>query len=71
MDFHKIPDAFKIDQLIHQKKYLVGGEFKEWNGPTSKVFSTISSTPDYAPTLLGSIPLLEKEQALEALEASV
>jgi glyceraldehyde-3-phosphate dehydrogenase (NADP+) len=70
MDFHSIPDEFKIKQLIHQKNYLVGGSLKDWNGLTSEVFSTISSTPDYAPTLLGSIPLLEKEQAMEALEAA-
>ena len=70
MDFHSIPDEFKIKQQINQKKYLVGGALKDWNGPTSEVFSTISSTPDYAPTLLGSIPLLEKEQAMEALEAA-
>ena len=69
MDFHSIPDAFKIKQLIHQKKYLVGGALKDWNGPTSEVFSTISSTPDYAPTLLGSIPLLEKESGGQYINA--
>jgi glyceraldehyde-3-phosphate dehydrogenase (NADP+) len=70
MDFNSIPEAFKIKQLIHQKQYLVDGELKEWSGSTSEVFSTISSTSEYAPTLLGSIPLLEKEQAMEALDAA-
>ena len=69
MGFQEIPAQFKINSLIHQKTYLVGGELKSWSGATSDVYSTISSTEDYAPTLLGSIPLLEKEQAMEALDA--
>ena len=70
MTFQSIPKAFEINQRIHHKTYLVDGELKTWDGPTSEVYSTISSSPDYAPTLLGSIPLLEKEQAFEALDAA-
>ncbi|NCF42613.1 MAG: aldehyde dehydrogenase family protein [Bacteroidetes bacterium] len=70
MGFQNIPEQFKINSLIHQKTYLVDGELKQWKGATSDVYSTISSTEDYAPTLLGSIPLLEKEQAMEALDAA-
>ena len=70
MGFNNIPKAFQIDNLIHQKTYLVNGELKKWSGATSDVFSTISSTEEYAPTLLGSIPLLEKDQAMEALESA-
>ena len=70
MHFNSIPEEFKIKHLIHQKSYLVDGELKEWSGSTSEVFSTISSSSEYAPTLLGSIPLLEKEQAMEALDAA-
>ena len=65
-----IPEKFKIDRLIHQKTYLVNGELKSWNGNTSDVYSTISSTVEYKPTLLGSIPLLEEKQAMEALDAA-
>ncbi len=65
-----IPEKFKIDRLIHQKSYLVNGELKSWNGNTSDVYSTISSTVEYKPTLLGSIPLLEEKQAMEALDAA-
>lgn len=65
-----IPEKFKIDRLIHQKSYLVNGELKSWNGNTSAVYSTISSTVEYKPTLLGSIPLLEEKQAMEALDAA-
>lgn len=70
MDFQPIPEEFKIKQIIHQKTYLVNGNLKLWSGATSDVHSTISSTADYAPTLLGSIPLLEKAQAIEALDAA-
>ena len=70
MGFNNIPKAFQINNLIHQKTYLVNGELKKWSGVTSDVYSTISSTEEYAPTLLGSIPLLEKEQAMEALESA-
>jgi len=65
-----IPEKFKIKSLIHQNTYLVNGELREWNGNTSEVYSTISSTTEYNPTLLGSIPLLEEKQAMEALNAA-
>ena len=65
-----IPEEFKIKRLIHQKTYLVNGELRNWNGNTSDVYSTISSTVEYKPTLLGSIPLLEEKQAMEALDAA-
>ena len=65
-----IPEKFKIKSLIHQNTYLVNGELRKWNGNTSEVYSTISSTTEYKPTLLGSIPLLEEKQAMEALNAA-
>lgn len=65
-----IPKNYQISSLVHQKTYLVNGELIEWDGPISDVYSTISSTTDYSPTLLGSIPLLNKEQAMNALDAA-
>jgi len=65
-----IPERFKIKSLIHQNTYLVNGKLRKWNGNTSEVYSTISSTTEYKPTLLGSIPLLEEKQAMEALNAA-
>ncbi|MGK0494422.1 MAG: glyceraldehyde-3-phosphate dehydrogenase (NADP+) [Maribacter sp.] len=67
----KIPEEFQIQEALHQKHYLVNGELKEWKGETTEVFSTISSTEDYKPTLLGSIPDLQEAQALEALNAAL
>lgn len=65
-----IPNQFQIDKLTHQTSYLVNGELKEWKGATADVYSTISSTETYAPTLLGSIPTLTEYEALEALDAA-
>ena len=70
MTFKHIPEAYKIDALVRQKTYLVDGEIKEWTGKMTDVYSTISSTEDYKPTLLGSVPELTKTEALEALDAA-
>ncbi|MCI2228709.1 NADP-dependent glyceraldehyde-3-phosphate dehydrogenase [Polaribacter sp. MSW13] len=69
-EFLEIPNAYKIDALLHQQTYLVDGELREWSGATSEVTSTISSTKVYKPTLLGTIPTLTEKEALEALEAA-
>ena len=66
-----IPSEFNIAGVIHQKTYLVNGELKSWTGKTSEVYSTISSTDKYKPTLLGSIPDMEEKEALEALDAAL
>ena len=66
-----IPAEYEIKEIIHQKHYLVNGELKTWDGKTSEVYSTISSTDEYAPTLLGSIPDMEEKEAMEALGAAL
>jgi len=66
-----IPEQYQIKSLIHQNSYLVDGELRPWSGETSEVYSTISSTPNYAPTLLGTIPTLGEKEALEAMDAAV
>lgn len=68
--FQDIPDEYKIDALLHQSTYLVNGELKHWEGETTEVYSTISSTKDYKPTILGTIPQLGEAEALEALDAA-
>ena len=70
MSLNTIPEAYKINALVEQKTYLVNGELKEWSGKMTEVYSTISSTEDYQPTLLGSVPELTKTEALEALGAA-
>ena len=54
-----IPKEFAITEPYHQKSYLIDGELLQWDGPTSEVISTISSTEDYQQTVLGSIPLIK------------
>ncbi len=66
-----IPEEFQIKNTIIQKTYLVDGELKEWGGATTDVYSTISSTEKYAPTLLGTIPELGEKEALEVLDAAL
>jgi len=66
-----IPEEFKITKVLHQKEYLVDGELKQWKGDVVEVHSTISSTEEYAPTLLGSIPDMKEEVALDALNAAL
>ncbi|GAA3596366.1 NADP-dependent glyceraldehyde-3-phosphate dehydrogenase [Flavivirga amylovorans] len=68
--FLEIPEAYKITSLLHQTAYLVDGELKQWKGNTAEVFSTISSTKDYKPTLLGTIPQLGEQEALSALDSA-
>ncbi|WP_430467179.1 NADP-dependent glyceraldehyde-3-phosphate dehydrogenase [Winogradskyella ouciana] len=66
-----IPKEFQIEKPLHQETYLVNGELRIWRGQTSEVYSTISSTDDYKPTLLGTIPTLGKKEAISALDAAV
>lgn len=66
-----IPEKFRIEETINQKTYLLNGELKTWEGPTSEVYSTISSTETYEPTLLGSIPTMGEPEALQALDAAL
>ncbi|MFT5251567.1 MAG: glyceraldehyde-3-phosphate dehydrogenase (NADP+) [Flavobacteriales bacterium] len=65
-----IPEEFQIKDLLNQDIYLINGELKKWEGQTSPVFSTISSTEEYVPTILGSIPFMGEKEGLEAVEAA-
>ena len=65
-----IPQEFQITSPLTQDTYLVNGELKKWTGVTTPVYSTISSTADYAPTLLGTIPAMGEKEAMEAVESA-
>ena len=69
--FKEVPNEYKITSLVNQNTYLVEGELKEWKDATAKVYSTISSTENYQPTLLGTVPDLGENEALEALNSAV
>ena len=66
-----IPSELQITETIDQRHYLVGGELKEWTGKTTEVYSTISSSDKYAPTLLGSMPDMGEPEAIDALDAAL
>ena len=68
--FNPIPPQFEIKDEIKQDNYLVNGNLVKWDGEFSPVYSTISSTPEYKPTLLGEIPSLGKNEAIEALDSA-
>ena len=63
-------DQLKINDLLHQKTYLSDGKLIDWTGKTDEVFSTISSSENYQKTLLGTVPHMDKETALEVLESA-
>lgn len=65
-----IPKEFQINDLLHQKTYLSNGELIKWEGKSDEVFSTISSTEDYQPTLLGTIPHMDEATAMEVLQSA-
>ncbi len=66
-----IPEEFLITEPIQQKSYLVNGELVPWDGKSTEVYSSISSTEAYKPTLLGSIPDMGEKEALAALDAAL
>ncbi len=61
---------FEIKEQLHQQTYLMNGELVRWNGDKDEVHSTISSTPDYKPTLLGTVPHMDESTALKVLNAA-
>lgn len=65
-----IPDEFLIKKPLIQDTYLINGELIRWVGETTNVYSTISSTPIYEPTLLGTIPTMGEKEALEVTAAA-
>lgn len=66
-----IPIDFQISEPYIQNTYLADGVLKTWHGETATVFSTISSTNNYSPTLLGSVPAMDEAAALECLDSAV
>lgn len=63
----QIPEKFQVQPLACDE-YLINGKIKKWKGATSEVYSVIPT--EGQPTLLGTIPDMEMDTALEALEAA-
>ncbi|MFA6276461.1 MAG: NADP-dependent glyceraldehyde-3-phosphate dehydrogenase [Pedobacter sp.] len=69
----QIPDAFKLAEEVHQRKYLSNGEMLPWNGDVHTVLSPICiKTPNgLERKIIGTYPLCDKEEANAALDAAV
>ena len=63
-----IPEKWRIASPMEQRQYLCDGAIKGWNGPRQSVLSPVCEAIDggVRQKLIGSYPLLEEQQALEA-----
>jgi len=70
---NKVPKEYIVPNY-NCDQYLINGELKKWKGNTSSVYSSIiikdNNKDSSNKTLLGSIPDMETESALEALDAA-
>lgn len=68
----EIPSQFKIEP-VEQREYLVNGEIRQWHGKVADVFSPVFTNDNgtYRQIRLGSQPVLDRNAALEALDAAV
>ena len=67
-----IPSSFQVTPM-HSRNYLIQGQLRTWEGDVAEVYSpirTLNPNGEEAPTLLGTVPDMETETALEALEAA-
>jgi glyceraldehyde-3-phosphate dehydrogenase (NADP+) len=67
-----IPETYR-PEVTNFNQYLIDGALKTWNGNMADVYSTIrteNENGEMVPTLLGSVPDMESEPALEALESA-
>src|SRR5690606_7531601 len=62
---------FSNNDLLNQETYLINGELIKWNGEMKEVYSTISTTDVYKPTLLGTVPNMDEKAALAVLNSAV
>ena len=67
-----IPEIYQF-QPIHQKEYLVAGKMRQWKGATQDVFSPIciKNGENFERKLIGSFPVTDIPESMEALEAAV
>jgi glyceraldehyde-3-phosphate dehydrogenase (NADP+) len=68
-----VPKAYDFAAPIHQREYLLDGKIIRWEGAVQEVYAPIFEREgdELKPVLLGSYPLIGKEQALQALDSAV
>ncbi|MDQ1095561.1 glyceraldehyde-3-phosphate dehydrogenase (NADP+) [Chryseobacterium camelliae] len=69
---NEIPEEYKVPE-IHQREYLVNGELVEWNGDVTEIYSPVCIPTENGlqRKLLGSIPNISPQEAMEILDATV
>ncbi len=69
----QIPEPFRLERLLNQRKYLVDGKLVEWSGATKAIYSPICHETEKGPERIhiGSIPLLGREESLSILNAAI
>lgn len=70
-EINSISEQNKITIPYNQTEYLIDGEIHNWKGETEKVYSPIhfKNNGEFS-NLIGSFPLMEKEDSLKALESA-
>lgn len=69
----EIPEEFKITETLEQRAYLVNGEMRQWAGQVQDVWSPVYMRTENGleQKRIGSYPITEPADAMEALEAAV
>lgn len=70
----QIPEDHRLEMPIHQRRYLVAGELRTWEGVTKKVLSPICArgTDGCVNQIeIGSYPLMGEAESDDALNAAV
>ena len=65
-------DGRTIPEVVNGNRYLIGGEIREWKGPTNEVKSCLffNWNDGIVRPTLGFAPVLDAAEALEALKAA-
>jgi acyl-CoA reductase-like NAD-dependent aldehyde dehydrogenase len=68
-----IPEAYRLQEEIHQREFLSNGEMKRWDGDVHTVYSpvVVKSADGFQRKVIGTYPLCTPAEAMEALDAAV
>ena len=74
--FHEagsIPQTFLLPTPFNQSEYVINGEIKQWKGESFKVYSPvyIKNSNGNLDNCIGTYPMMESREAMEALDAAV
>lgn len=67
----EIPQEYRVHDTMNLVSYLKGGKLQTWDGATQEVLSPIRLKQEdgsFQKVVLGTVPLMKKELALELLE---